>query len=61
MTSFPIIWFATFDLEFEKDRKKDKKSSYFMENQFHSGDENLFMRNPNLYKDGMENKHFGKL
>lgn len=43
-TSFPIMWFAVFDYEFEKDRKvlKDDKS-------FQDGDENLFMRNPELY------------
>lgn len=59
MTSFPIIWFAVFDYEFEKDRKNENKSSsYLIQNSFHSGDENLLMRNPNLYLDGMQKKYF---
>jgi hypothetical protein len=61
MTSFPIIWFAVFDYEFERDRKPLNSNSYMVDNLFHQGDENLFMRNPNLYKPGMVNQYFGKL
>jgi len=49
------MWFAVFDYEFEKDRKVLTKN-----NSFQDGDENLLMRNPELYRIGMEHKCFGK-
>ena len=44
-TSLPIIWFAVFDFEYRKDREeKQRDFPTFM-----VGDENYFMRNPELY------------
>ena len=61
MTSLPIIWYAIFDFEYEKDRKNNfNQNSLMIKNQFQPGDEMLFMRNPNLYKQGMQNKCFNK-
>ena len=48
MTSLPIMWFAIYDFEFEKDRvPADSKDS--------KNDLNLLLRNPLLYKIGMNN------
>ena len=61
MTSWPINWYAMFDFEFEKDRKEDTKINiYHDQSSSQQGDEILFMRNPNLYKQGMEDKCFNK-
>jgi len=48
MTSLPIMWFALYDFEFEKDRPADQKDS-------NKNDSNLLLRNPVLYKIGMNN------
>lgn len=45
LTSLPIIWYATFDYEFEKDRPEELQEGP----DFQPGDENYFMRNPMLY------------
>lgn len=57
MTSLPIVWYAIFDKEYEKDRdsvQTDKNyqesESKLMRSSFQPGDEKLFMRNPNLFK-----------
>lgn len=56
-TSFPIIWYAVFDFQYHKDRPEDARDlPIFLE-----GDQNYFMRNPRLYKLGMEGKCFGKM
>lgn len=52
MTSLPIMWFAIYDFEFEKDRVpadsiEGEKDS--------SKDKMLLARNPLLYKIGMNN------
>jgi len=48
MTSLPIMWFAIYDFEFEKDRvPADSKDS--------KNDLKLLLRNPLLYKIGMNN------
>lgn len=68
-TSFPIMWYAVFDFECERDRKeikKDKRISIVNSNEDESknyliGDEHLFMKNPFLYKIGMESRCFSKL
>ena len=53
MTSLPIMWFAIFDFEFEKDREEAQKAGYVS-----IGDGKLFMRNPQLYKLGMNGSCF---
>lgn len=58
-TSFPIIWFAVFDYQYEKDRLS-KDGSEDRDLTFKEGDENYFMRNPMLYRLGMEQKCFSK-
>lgn len=51
MTSLPIMWFAIYDFEYEKDRvpadSKDSKNDF-----------KLLGRNPLLYKIGMNNQCF---
>lgn len=51
MTSLPIMWFAIYDFEFEKDRPAHKKDDS-------SRDSSYLLRNPLLYKIGMENECF---
>jgi phospholipid-transporting ATPase len=48
MTSLPIMWFALYDFEFEKDRPAVSKDS-------NKNDSKLLLRNPLLYKIGMNN------
>jgi hypothetical protein len=55
-TSFPIIWFAVFDYQYEKDRPDEEDRDL----SFKDGDENYFMRNPMLYRLGMEHQCFSK-
>lgn len=50
MTSIPIMWFAIYDLEFEKDRPKGSNDD--------SKDSKYLLRNPILYKIGMNNECF---
>ena len=67
MTSFPIIWYSIYDFEHEKDRPEKKTDSEENElpvhetevQRFIQGDENYFLRNPELYKPGMEGSCFG--
>lgn len=53
MTSLPIMWYALYDFEFEKDRPADQMESNKYEN-----DTKLLLRNPMLYKIGMNNQCF---
>jgi len=50
MTSVPIMWYAIYDLEFEKDRPTGSDDS--------SKDSKYLLRNPILYKIGMNNECF---
>jgi hypothetical protein len=55
MTSLPIMWFAAFDFQYEKDRPEEEKQvSIYL-----PSDDLLFMRNPFLYKIGIEKRCFG--
>lgn len=58
MTSLPIMWFAIFDFEYHKDRqgKLDKDPKY--QSTLKNGDDKLFLRNPMLYKLGMNGSCF---
>jgi hypothetical protein len=47
-----------FDYEHEKDRPED---ALLKSSSFRNGDENYFMRNPMLYRIGMEHSCFGKM
>lgn len=51
MTSLPIMWYALYDFEFEKDRPADQIES-------NKNDSKLLLRNPMLYKIGMNNQCF---
>jgi len=52
MTSLPIMWLAIFDFEYEKDRSDKGQVASKL------GDAKLFMRNPQLYKLGMNGSCF---
>mmetsp|Transcript_18923 Transcript_18923/g.32303 ORF Transcript_18923/g.32303 Transcript_18923/m.32303 type:complete len:290 (+) Transcript_18923:2529-3398(+) len=56
MTSLPIMWFAVFDFEHEKDRKPVSADNNELSQSLKlvKGDEKLFMRNPSLYEIGMK-------
>ena len=62
MTSLPIMWFAIFDFEFEKDREEARKAGYVSKKDGELlckiEDGKLFMRNPQLYKLGMNGSCF---
>jgi len=55
-TALPIFWFAVYDYQYEKDRKEEE----IQETGFKEGDESIFMRNPILYRLGMEHQCFSK-
>lgn len=52
MTSLPIMWYAIYDFEYEKDLPKDE---YVVTERrlIHEEDVNYFMKNPLLYRIGM--------
>jgi hypothetical protein len=51
------MWFAIFDFEYKKDRDSKKMAS-MGPTECQMGDQKLFMRNPQLYKLGMNGSCF---
>lgn len=54
MTSLPIMFFALFDFEYEKDQGHARARGAYL-----TGKEYFFMQHPHLYRIGIECKCFG--